>query len=132
MSLSLLLQQCPACLVRLTWIVFLMGGRWPYSCCLVGCCLQVLFKMLQAILNKSLSLSLYLYIYIYIYIYYIYIYIYRITIFDNVIEKCDCRKMETKLLKINMTCFTFKTLSDAMRFSLKMTTRLLIANYLDY
>ena len=27
MSLFLLLQQCPACLVRLTWIVFMMGGR---------------------------------------------------------------------------------------------------------
>ena len=26
MSSSLLLQQCPACLVRLTWIVFMMGG----------------------------------------------------------------------------------------------------------
>ena len=31
MSSSLLLQQCPAYLVRLTWIVFVMGGRWPYS-----------------------------------------------------------------------------------------------------
>ena len=31
MSSSLLLQQCPTCLVRLTWIVFVMGGRWPYS-----------------------------------------------------------------------------------------------------
>ena len=31
MSKSLLLQQCPACLVRLTWIVFVMGGRWLYS-----------------------------------------------------------------------------------------------------
>ena len=31
MSLSLLLQQYPACLVRLTWVVFVMGGRWPYS-----------------------------------------------------------------------------------------------------
>ena len=31
MSKSLLLRQCPACLVRLTWIVFVMGGRWPYS-----------------------------------------------------------------------------------------------------
>ena len=29
MSSSLLLQQCLACLVRLTWIVFVMGGRWP-------------------------------------------------------------------------------------------------------
>ena len=38
MSSSLLLQQCPACLVRLTWIVFVIGGRWPYSWCLVGCC----------------------------------------------------------------------------------------------
>ena len=42
---SLLLQQCPACLVRLTWIVFLIGGRWPYSWCLVGCCRQDLFKI---------------------------------------------------------------------------------------
>ena len=38
MRSSLLLQQCPACLVRLAWIVFVMGGRWPYSWCLVGCC----------------------------------------------------------------------------------------------
>ena len=35
MSSSLLLQLCPACLVRLTCIVFVMGARWPYSCCLV-------------------------------------------------------------------------------------------------
>ena len=40
MSSSLLLQQCPACLVRLTWIVFVIGGRWPYSWCVVGCCCQ--------------------------------------------------------------------------------------------
>ena len=32
-SSSLLLQQCLACLVRLTWIVFVMGGRWPYFWC---------------------------------------------------------------------------------------------------
>ena len=31
MSSSLLLQQCSACLVRVTCIVFVMGGRWPYS-----------------------------------------------------------------------------------------------------
>ena len=37
MSSSLHLQQCPACLVRLTWIVFVMGSRCPYSWCLVGC-----------------------------------------------------------------------------------------------
>ena len=43
MSLSLLLQQCPTCLVHLTLIIFVMGGRWPYSCCFVGCCLQDLF-----------------------------------------------------------------------------------------
>ena len=29
MSSLLLLQQCPACLVRLTWIVFVKGGMWP-------------------------------------------------------------------------------------------------------
>ena len=44
MSSSLLLQQCPECLVRLTWIVFVMGGRWPYSWCLVGCCRQDFFQ----------------------------------------------------------------------------------------
>ena len=32
MSSSLLLQQCPACLVRLTWIVFVIGGK----CCIPG------------------------------------------------------------------------------------------------
>ena len=53
MSSSLLLQQCPACLVLLTWIVFVIGGRWPYSWCLVGCCCQDLYtRMLRAILNK--------------------------------------------------------------------------------
>ena len=49
MSSSLLLQQCPACLVRLTWIVFVIGGRWPYSWCLVGCCRQDLFKIARSI-----------------------------------------------------------------------------------
>ena len=50
MSSSLRLQQCPACLVRLTWIVFVMGGRWPYSWCLVGCCCQDLFNIARRIL----------------------------------------------------------------------------------
>ena len=50
MSSSLLLQQCPACLVRLTWIVFVIGGRWPYSWCLVGYCPQGLFKIARSIL----------------------------------------------------------------------------------
>ena len=47
MSSSLLLQQCPACLAPLTWIVFVIGGRWPYSWCLVGCCRKDLFKIAQ-------------------------------------------------------------------------------------
>ena len=50
MSSSLLLQQCPACLVRLTWIVFVIGGRWLYSWCLVRCCRQDLFKIARSIL----------------------------------------------------------------------------------
>ena len=51
MSSSLLLQQCPTCLVRLAWIVFMMGGRWPYSWFIRVC------------------VCAYIYIYIYIYIY---------------------------------------------------------------
>ena len=50
MSSSLLLQQCPACLVRLTLIVFEMGGRWPYSWCFVRCCRQDLFNIARNIL----------------------------------------------------------------------------------
>ena len=50
MSSSLLLQQCPACLVRLTWIVFVIEDRWSYSWCLVGCCRQHLFKIARCIL----------------------------------------------------------------------------------
>ena len=50
MSSSQLLQQCPACLVCLTWIVFVIGSRWPYSWCLVGCCHQDLFKIARSIL----------------------------------------------------------------------------------
>ena len=51
MSSSLLLQQCLACLVRLTWIVFVIGGRWPYSWCLVGCCCQDLFRIARSIIK---------------------------------------------------------------------------------
>ena len=50
MSSFLLLQQCSACLVRLTWIVFEIGGRWPYSWCLVGCCRQDMFQIARSIL----------------------------------------------------------------------------------
>ena len=49
-SSSLLLQQWPACLVRLTSIVFVMGGRWPYCWYLVGCCRQDLFNIARSIL----------------------------------------------------------------------------------
>ena len=62
MSSSLLLQQCFACLVRLTWIVFEMGGRWPYSWCLVGCYLRT-FSILLATFLCNCRLT---YIYIYI------------------------------------------------------------------
>ena len=50
MSSSLLLQQYSARLVRLTLIVFEMEGKWSYSCCFVGCCLQDLFKIARSIL----------------------------------------------------------------------------------
>ena len=36
MSSSLLLQQCPACLVRLTCIVFVMGGKCPCQCAIIN------------------------------------------------------------------------------------------------
>ena len=58
---SLLLQQCPACLVGLTWIVFVMGGRWPYRSCLVRCCRQDFFNNarnnIHKLQNKNKNLS---------------------------------------------------------------------------
>ena len=49
---SLLLQQCPACLVRLACIVFVIWGWWPYSWRRVGCCCQDLFNIALNILVK--------------------------------------------------------------------------------
>ena len=63
-SSSLLLQLYPACLIRLTCIVFVMGGKWPHSWCLVGCCRRDLFNI--ALLNE---ITEYIYIYIYILMY---------------------------------------------------------------
>ena len=55
MSASHVLLQQPACPVRLIWMVFEMGGRWPFSYCFVGCCFQDLFKMARSILVQLLS-----------------------------------------------------------------------------
>ena len=50
MSSSLLLQQCPACLVRITWIVLVIGSRWSYSCCFVGVASRICSTQLTAFL----------------------------------------------------------------------------------
>ena len=50
MSSSLLLQQCPACLVCLTCIVFVMGGRWLYCYCFPRCYLLDLFNIARSTL----------------------------------------------------------------------------------
>ena len=55
---SLLLQQCPACLVRLACIVFMIGGSWPYSWRHVGCCCQDLFNIARNITNKYYNTNL--------------------------------------------------------------------------
>ena len=57
MSSSLLLQQGPACLVRLTWIVFVIGGRWPYGWCLVGVAARTYSRLLAALCNCRLASS---------------------------------------------------------------------------
>ena len=50
MSSSSLSQQCPACLVRLIWMVIEMEGRWPYNYCFVGCGFQDLFITTRCVL----------------------------------------------------------------------------------
>ena len=56
MSSSLLLQQCPACLVRRTCIVFVMGGKCPYSWSLD----TIIKTDAGRLLYKNIYLSLYL------------------------------------------------------------------------
>ena len=68
MSSSLLLQQCPACLVRLTCIIFVTGGRWPYSWCLVGCCRQDLFNIAASNIYIYYDMIINKYILVFIYI----------------------------------------------------------------
>ena len=53
---SLLLQQCPGCLVRLSLMVCVIGGKCPYSCFFVGCCFQDLFKAARSILVQLPSI----------------------------------------------------------------------------
>ena len=52
MSSFQLLKQCTARLVRLILIVFGIGGKWLYSCCFVGCCLQDCSVLLAAFLRS--------------------------------------------------------------------------------
>ena len=46
---------CLACLVRLTWIAFVVGCRWPYSCFCVRCFLLDLFNIVRSNLVKQPS-----------------------------------------------------------------------------
>ena len=55
MSSSFLFQQYPACLIRLIWMVFGMGARWPYSHYFVECCLQDLFNTARSVLVQMPS-----------------------------------------------------------------------------
>ena len=50
MTSSLLLQQCPTCLVCFTCMVLEMGCKGLYSCCFVGCCFHDLFNITCTIL----------------------------------------------------------------------------------
>ena len=68
MSSSLLIQQCPVCLVRLIVIVSVMDGRWLYSCCFAGAASWACLILLAAFLCNCCQAFKYIYIYIYIYI----------------------------------------------------------------
>ena len=57
MSLSLLLRLYLISLVRLTWKVWKMGGKWPHSLCFVGCCFQDLFKTASFAFSVGVSLK---------------------------------------------------------------------------
>ena len=53
MSSFLLLQQWPAWLVRLIWMVLELGDSWPYSCCFAGCCSRICSLYLVVFLSNT-------------------------------------------------------------------------------
>ena len=55
MSSSLHLHQCHVCLVRLSWMISEIGGKWPYSCCFMEYCFQDLFNIARSNLVQFLS-----------------------------------------------------------------------------
>ena len=50
MILSLVLQQCPACLVCVIWMDWEIGSKRPNSHCFVGCTFQDLYQIARSIL----------------------------------------------------------------------------------
>ena len=63
MSSYLLLQLFTACLFHLNWMICMMGGKWPYSCCFVGaaskiCSKQHVVSLCSSHLAFSLGVSL--------------------------------------------------------------------------
>ena len=51
MSSSLLFRQCPACLLRLTWVLCEIGSEWWNSFSFVRICFKNLFKTVRSILR---------------------------------------------------------------------------------
>ena len=68
---SLLLQKCPACLVRLIWMVLEIESKWPYTYSFVGCCFwgfrKITRTLTQTMCPKCVALCM-VYIYVYIWI----------------------------------------------------------------
>ena len=56
----LLLLQCPAYLVYLTWVVLEIGGRWPYNCCFMDVASRIgLIQLVTFLCSSHLAFSLY-------------------------------------------------------------------------
>ena len=49
------LRSAPLCVVCLTWIVWEIEEKWPYSYCSEGCCFQFLPIAVQALANRKLT-----------------------------------------------------------------------------
>ena len=62
MSSSIFLQQSSMYLARLTWMICVMRGKWPYRCNFAGCCFQDLFKTARSIIFTPLYAFRYSYL----------------------------------------------------------------------
>ena len=115
MNSSLLLQQCPACLVRVILIIFVMGCRWPYWMSGIILSLTKIWAYYVSSHTEKLCYNETVFLWMTIYIY-IYIYIYMLSVIwkSDLTDKMKRSFFQAAVVSILLYGFTTWTLTKYM------------------